>query len=226
MMHRFIRHAAVVAAVSTMLAPAVASAQIAAFTTLAGWTAAVSNVGIDTYNDLAGPPSSFLSPLNRTTTGTAYNYTANANGGFFAPGVGADRWLTTNSTTPQDIVFTGFSSSARAVGGFFFLTDLAGALATTPGLQLNVTLVAGANTFAGVINNPTTSFFVGFTSVAPLTSLTLSPVQPQGGPAVFATVNDLRIAAPAVVVPEPSTYALLATGLVAMSIAARRRRVS
>jgi hypothetical protein len=215
--------AAVVAA-GVALAPSVAQAQFTTFTSFAAWSAAVSNPGLDTFNDLA--IASTPSPLNRTTTGTAYNYRATSVGPgsnlFFPAGNSADPWLSNNSAV-DDIVFDNFSASVRGIGGLFFGSDINGSF--LPGITINIAATNAGGTFNYTIPNSLTTSFFGVVSSGAITSFRIGVTQTPGVAPSWVTANDLRLAAaPAVVIPEPSTYALLATGLVALGVAARRRR--
>jgi hypothetical protein len=179
--------------------------------------------GLDTFNDLA--IANTPSPLNRTTTGTAYNYRASSVGTgsntFFPAGTVADTWLA-NNAADDDILFNNFSASVRGIGGLFFGSNIAGAF--LPGATINIAATNAGGTFNYTIPNSLTTSFFGVVSSGAITSFRLGVTQPPGA-VNWVTANDLRLAAaPAVVIPEPSTYALLATGLVALGVAACRRR--
>jgi len=222
-LHRF----ATVAIVAALFAPTVSQAQVTTFNTLAAWTAAVSNVGVDTYNDLALAP--VTGPLNRTAG--AYSYTAstvNPPGpplslDFFPAGTPGDVWLSTDNALVT-IRYSGFGSTVRGLGGFFFGSNSAGAF--IPGVTLNLaaTTTGGGTQNFSVLGSSTTSFF-GLVAASNWTSLTVTAVQPATAVA-WSTVNDFRVAQAPVntVVPEPSTYAMMATGLVGLVGIARRRR--
>ena len=221
--HRF----ATAATVAALVAPTVAQAQVTTYTSLATWTAAVASVGIDTYNDLPG--ASVPSPLNRTAG--AYNYVASVTAAtgvstaFFPAGTAGDRWLSTDAALAT-IVYNGFGSSVRGLGGFFFGSDVAGAFVSGTTLNFAATTTGGGTQNFSVLGTSTTTFF-GFLASSNWTSLTVTAVQPTTG-FNWSTVNDFRVAqaAPMGVIPEPSTYALMATGLVGLVGIARRRRTS
>lgn len=143
-----------------------------------------------------------VSPLPFSQGGLSYSV-ATANGtDFFNVGPADDVWLST-ANSEINIVFdlAGSPTPINAVGGYFFLTDLAGDVvpgATT--LRLN-----DGTSFT--LSDAGATTFLGFISSDPLSSLTFD--QPDG--TVFAAVNDF-IVGQAVAVPEPATYALLATG--------------
>jgi hypothetical protein len=95
------------------------------------------------------------------------------------------------------------------------------------GGQIQITLTSGSFTSTQTLTNSTSTTFLGFTSVDAISSMTVAVVSPNGVTGPFATVNDLRLgAAPTSVIPEPSTYALLATGMAGLLIMTRRRRTT
>ena len=225
-----------VAGLLAAITPASSQAAFTTFTTLAGFTGATSNIGVDNYNLLGGaqnpPPVSITSPLARTTTtGTSYTYTASAANGLFSAGTNADRWLSHNTAT-DSMVFNNFSAGTHAIGGFFFLSDIAGQLVSVAGSQLNVTAVDSLGaTFAGTITNPSPTFFVGFVSTGNIVSLTLTAVQPAGG-FFWSTANDLHLAQraptqpPTGAVPAPAALVLAALGAPMFGLFRLRRRAA
>ncbi|MCU0633565.1 MAG: PEP-CTERM sorting domain-containing protein [Gemmatimonadaceae bacterium] len=199
--------------------PAALQAQITVHTTLASWLAAVTAPGVDTYDDLDVDEGFYDTPLARTAG--VHGYELSSPNGFVPVGVEPDVWMS-QFFYLDGLTFSAFSSGVRGIGGNFFPTLENGSVSTG---NLQVTLTSGAFTSTQTLTNPTASTFLGFTSTVALTSLTVSVVQPSQTTGPFATVNNLRLGAAQTVIPEPSTYALLATGLVAHGMISRRRRL-
>jgi hypothetical protein len=114
------------------------------------------------------------------------------------------------------INFTMTTPNVTAIGANFFLTSIVNTQPVAG--TITVALNNGANQTLGPITTDAT--FIGFTAAAPITSLTfnLTSTVPTTG---FATLNDFRIG---VAVPEPSSVALLASGLAVAGLAYRRSR--
>jgi hypothetical protein len=225
-MHRVSRCLAAVLAASALVVPSVAKAQISVFNTLSGWQGAVAAPGLDTFNDLDIGEGFYATPLLRSAG--AYSYRASAIEGFVPAGVNvgppplSDTWLS-NFFIDDVIVFDNFSPTVRGIGAEFFLSNEAGLFQSAG--QLRITVVSGAFTSVQTLTNPTTATFTGFTSVGAISSVTVEALGAQATRG-FSTVNNFRLGAtPTVVIPEPSTYALLATGLAALAAVLRRRRV-
>ncbi len=197
-----------------------AHAYLTVYTTQASFLAAVNAPGVDSFDDL-----DYTVPLAspQARMAGAYNYTLSADvtAGFFpASDDGVDVWVSpTNST--DTVTFDGFAPSLRAIGGFFFGSDLAGFSTAAPVLLLNVT--DANSTLAQTLLNPGTTTFVGFVSDRALTSLSVAtgPVAGAGTPGVWPTINDLTLA---VAVPEPGSYALMWAGLGVLGVVMRKRK--
>src|SRR5205814_7303491 len=97
-------------------------------------------------------------------------------------GLSGDTWLSTFHEF-DPIVFNLTSNNVTAVGGFFFLTDLTGNVA---GGTVTVTLSNG-KMFS--ITDASATSFIGFTTGAPIKSLTVTPPS-SGATLLFATAND------------------------------------
>jgi hypothetical protein len=208
------------ATAALVAAPSPARAQFTVYTSLDAWLAAVSAPGLDTFNNIGNV--SIVGPVTRTAG--AYSYRANASAGRMYPaGTLADRWLSTDDAG-SDLVFDNFSPTVRGVGGYFFATDLGGAVANS---LVTLTAVGVGGTTTVTLTNLGATSFWGVVGSGAITSLTVSVAQPATGTDFrFSTANDLRLGAavtPVNVVPEPSTYALFATGVIGLGAFARRR---
>ncbi|MCU0647195.1 MAG: PEP-CTERM sorting domain-containing protein [Gemmatimonadaceae bacterium] len=202
---------------AALAAPQTVHAQFLQYTTLAAWQASVLNPGVDTFNDLAFGTAA--APLNRTAGSFAYRASVAITGQqFYNVGPTTDRWLSTFSSA-DTIVLNTFATPVRAVSGFFFGTDTPGAFLPNVTVRVLATNASGTQTFT--LPNTTTTSFFGLTSTSDITSVRLTVIQP-GGTAAFITANDLRLAQ--TVVPEPSTYLMLGTGLLMLGVVARKRR--
>jgi len=206
------------AVVAALLVPASAKAQFTTYLTLADYLAATMNGGVDSFDDL--PADEVMSPLIRTAG--PHNYTVAVSGGelpgFFPAGPGADRWLSPDDALAT-MVFTGFGSNVRGLGGFFFGSNQVGNFVA--GTTITITAISATGTQSFSFVGTSTGTFFGILANSAWSALTVSSVQPPSGPARWASVNDFRAAE---VVPEPSTYVLMATGLIGVVGLARRRR--
>ena len=200
--------------------PVASQAQFTVYTNLAAFLAATTSAGTDSFNDLSITGST-PTPLARSAGAFSYTATVNTTT-FYGAGSGTDHWLSANTAT--DVIrFSGFSSSVRGVGGFFFGTDVSGAFRSGSSVIVRATNAAG--TTSQTVVDATLGTFLGFVSTTDIFSLTVETVLPATGFA-WPTVNDLVLAAAptAGVVPEPATYALLSAGLLVVGVVAKRRR--
>lgn len=212
------------AALVLLFAPSAAlEAQVTTYSTLAAWLAAVSAPAVDSFDDLNIDPAN--PPLSLTRTTGVYQYTVRAGEGLFAVGPAGDRWLSTNAAVDA-LQFDSFTSTVRGVGGFFFGTDIEGAVVPTGTLRISWSTSVG-NGFLDLVN-PTTSTFFGLVANGALTSLSVRDLTPDDDALFWPTANNVRLAAlppAATVVPEPSTYALVGTALGLLALVRRRKRV-
>ncbi len=169
-----------------------------------------------------------MSPIN--FSGGAFAYPASADGGFYAvqtPGGSGNQVLTT-LFADDTITLTFTSGNITAVGGFFLVTDILGDIATG---QVTLNFNDGTSV---TLTNQTLSSFTGYLSPGvPITSLTISALQPpegEGDPR-WPTVDDLIVGAlpenggpppDEGVIPEPSTLWLLAGGILALALGRRK----
>ena len=151
---------------------------------------------LETFNSLP-QFTQLASPLSFSSNGFSYNATA-PTAGFFNLGPTGDTWLSTFHEF-DPIIFNFTSNNVTSVGGFFFLTDLTGNAA---GGTVTVTLNNG-KMFS--ITDASSTSFIGFTTGAPIQSLTVTPPS-SGADLIFATVNDFITGK---AVPETGSSALL-----------------
>lgn len=209
------------AVVGAALCGAVAAhATLTVYDDLAIWTAAVTAVGIDDFNDMPG--SLVSSPVVRTAG--SYGYTATAATNFFPAGSVLDRWLSTNARFDL-INFGSFTGGVEAIAGFFFNSDVNGELQT--GLNVTVAVTDGNDLQSMLLTSTNATTFLGFVSDGLITSMTVT-ADNTGPIGTWPTINDLRLAQAGDPTPnpvsEPGTLALL--GLAAMALVASRRRKS
>lgn len=223
-MRSTLRRRTLAAAALLAFVPTIASAQTTFFNSLAGWTAALNGgaSGLDTFNDLPG--SQFPGPLNRTAGAFTYRASVTAppgdNTDFFPAGTNVDRWLSTNVASAS-MVFNTFTAGTNAIGGAIFASDIAGAFVSGP---ITIAWVTSLGSGSTTVTNTVNSFW-GLVTTGTLTSLTVTG-RGATQPFLWPTVNDLRLGRAITtpnVVPEPSTFALMATGLAGLAALRRRR---
>jgi hypothetical protein len=210
-------------AASALATTGAAQAAVTIYTDEASFLAAISNPGVDDYNDLPiGVP--VATPQARTAGDYTYSASSAPNSGFY-PGSddGDDVFLTTDNRL-DTITLANFSAGVFGIGGNFFGSDLFGFSTAAPFITLTVTDSDGTTT--ETILNPTTGSFRGFVSTGGLSSLTVNVGDTIG---VWPSVDNLTLGGaldtPGAV-PEPASWAMMISGFGLVGGAMRRRRTS
>lgn len=161
---------------------------------------------LETFDSIALGDNAIPNPS--TFDDGTYSYELSTTSTFYGlDGGGSDRWLSVFDGF-GNLVFNNFGSDVTAIGGYFFATDLSGSPTSA---QVTATLNNGEQ--LQLTTSSSTNFF-GFTTTAPITSLTVVTTNND-----YVTVNDLIVGT---AIPEPVTVGLGLVGL--MGLVARRRR--
>lgn len=219
-----IRRALSVATVVTVAASAAPTALAAqtTFTDFASFVSAVGPYGVDSFDDL---DALIAGPTSRSAGSYGYQAAAAADPlnllfSLEASPGSSDIWLS-EETAGTGITFSGFGSSVRGIGGFFFGTDFGGSVIDAP-ILLRAEDVHG-NFVETALNAASTSAFFGVAFDHQLAFLRLTMSTQDDA---FATANDLVLAEGATRVPEPASISLVLIGLAGFSLAAGRRRLA
>lgn len=209
------RVATMAVAVAVFASPAQAQYQF--YGDYASWLAAVSNPGLDTFEDLTAGAL----PASLARSSGAYGYTASAADGLWSGNFptlqGPDKWLTTYSAL--SLTLSNFTGGVRALGTDIFATDNFDNFVVR---RIFFSWAAGDQSGQAEITASTASTFLGLVFDKNLTSLTFSTAL---NSLSVPTINNLRLAAaPSTTVPEPASVALVASGLVAIFAWRRRKR--
>lgn len=217
------------AATVVLAATAIPAAPLAAqstFTDFASFLGAVGSYGVDSFDDLN---EQIGGPLSRAAGGYGYQVAAAAAPlDQFFPVESTDNpgdWWLSEETAGSGITFSGFDSSIRGIGGFFFATDFNGTPVSLP-IFVRAKNVHGAEYTTTLITTSPDGFF-GVVFDDQVASLFLSPVVISSSIDFhFATVNNLVLAEGATKVPEPLSAVLLVPGAMLLWRRSRRRNLS
>ena len=175
--------------------------------------AALASSSTDSFDDL--PLEGQASPITRTVGSYGYQMATSGAGGFFNVGTGSDVWVSTNADSAS-VDFTISGGGPTAIGGFFFLTDVAGS--PTSG-TISASINGGLFTQSVTTSSATNFFGWVSTDGTQISSLSVVPS------AEYATANDLILGqANLVAVPEPTSLALFVIGAVVAGVGAARRQ--
>jgi hypothetical protein len=147
-----------------------------------------------------------------TFSADGFSYQAAVNSGLFTVQPTGGTLSLSNTLQSDPLIFNFTSNNVTAVGGNFFLTNTPGDV-TTGAVKIDL----NDGTSVSLTNADLTGF-LGFTSLAPISSLTVTPTS---GGDVYSTVDNLIVGA---AVPEPGTLALGGCGLVSLAGWVVRRR--
>jgi hypothetical protein len=193
-----------------LLTPA-ASAGVIFYTSQPAFLAAVSSPAVDTFDSL---PLGFIStPIYRLVGSYAYQASVSESF-FFGAGSVSDVWLSTNASVAT-ITFHSLAGGVYGAGAYLFGTGYDGNFAPAVPILLSATDSSGSY-FTSTVASSTTNF-VGWVSDLGLLSFTVRAGATSGE--AWPTVNNLILASAPdsrTAIPEPSTLALSALGLLAL----------
>lgn len=210
---------AIAVVVSAAVLPSAAYAQTT-FTDFSSFVSAMGPYGADDFDDL-GPVLS--APISRVAGVYSYEAAATSEPLNFlfsleaTPG-SSDLWLS-EETAGTGILFSGFGSAVRGIGGFFFGTDFGGTAVDAP-VYLRAEDVHGT-VYTATLNQASPTSFFGLLFDHQVATLFVSMSNPGVD---YATVNDLVLAEGATRVPEPASLLLLVSGATLLLHSVRRRR--
>jgi hypothetical protein len=210
----------------SLLAASHASAAIVTYTDQATFLAALSSNFTTDFQSLTPGPLGTPSPFS----GNGFSYQISSPPGLYVVDIGGDRSVATNGSGFA-LNFSNFSGGITALGGYFYFNTGSGIDATNAGVITAINGVDPNGTLNVTAPTSLTGFF-GFISTGGvnLTSVNFAPSF--GG---FANVDDLIVGAATIQgggggggggggqVPEPSTFAMLAAGLVLAGLSYRKR---
>lgn len=200
----------IAAAAAVAMAAGASNAAITIHTSLASFNAATTGQATDGFTGFSITGTT-ADPITRVVGPYSYRADVSPVGLFFGAGTVANPWLSTNTAT-DSIIFDSFTGGVTAVGGNFFGSNIAGQFQLGDVL---VTAVDSSGSVSQTIVGAQVGSFLGFVSNGALTSVTISAVQPAGGP-LWPTVDNLVLA-----VPTPGAVALF--GLAGVAGLRRRR---
>ena len=212
-----LQNLSILALVATLGSPSIAQAQFVTYTSQASFLAAITNPDVDTFAGFS-TTSTTASPITRNAGPYGYAAFVTDNNEFFGVGSAGNPWLSTNTATDA-MTFATFTGNVGAVGGNFFGSNIDGAFESG---DILITYVDATGTQSTTLRAPTTGSFFGVVSLSRrINAFTVSAVQPVDD-FLWPTVDNLTLGQ--TTVPEPGTYALLATGLLAIGLVTRRQR--